>query len=183
MDGGYQALELARGTDRLATPAGGPSGWAGRLTAWAGQAEPTGTEAAGLSTAAGEPGWAAKLKAHVRQAGGLRSATLLFRPSEPNPVSAFLESLTLLREQLLRERQRADAAEAFGPAQVAVAEAALREAQARLTQREGELAALEDRLAEAVKRAERAEKEAQSAQQGLRRLRSRGLFARILNIE
>ncbi|WP_043361863.1 hypothetical protein [Belnapia sp. F-4-1] len=161
MDGGKQLLALAPETDRLASSL---DDWAGRLQ----------VRAEAPAPAAIETGWAAKLTAHVRQAGGLRAVAASIRPAaaEASPIGAFLEALTLLKDQLLRERQRADAAEA-----------ALTEAGARLAEREAALTAAEARLAEAAKRVEKAEKEAQSAQQGLRRLRKRGLIARILNAD
>jgi hypothetical protein len=166
MDGGKQLLALAPGADRLASS---PGDWAGRLSirAEAHDAPP--------GPAVVETGWAARLKAHVRQAGGLRAVASPFRPAaapEASPIGAFLDALALLKDQLLRERQRADAVEG-----------SLAEAGARLAQREAALAVAEARLAEAVKRADKAEKEAQAAQQGLRRLRKRGLVARILNAD
>ncbi|MBL6079920.1 hypothetical protein JMJ56_18020 [Belnapia sp. T18] len=162
MDGGKQLLALVPETNRLVSS---PGGWVGRLQ----------LRAEAPAPAAIETGWAAKLTAHVRQAGGLRAVAAPIRPAaapEASPIGAFLEALTLLKEQLLRERQRADAAEA-----------SLTEAGTRLAEREAALAAAEARLAEAVKRVEKAEKEAQAAQQGLRRLRKRGLIARILNAD
>ena len=162
MDGGKQLLALAPEADRLSSSLGA---WAERL-----QLQPEAPVPAVI-----ESGWAAKLKAHVRQAGGLRAVAAPAREAaapEANPIGAFLEALSLLKEQLLRERGRADAAEAL-----------LVEAGARLAEREAALAAAEARLAEASRRVEKAEKEAQAAQQGLRRLRKRGLIARILNAD
>jgi hypothetical protein len=160
MDGGKQLLALTPEADRLASPL---VDWAGRLSM-----RPEAPTPAVIET-----GWAAKLKAHVQRAGGLHAVTVPPRPAtapETSPIGAFLEALALLKEQLLRERRRADAAEA-----------SMAEAGALLAQREASLAAAEAGLAEAVKRVEKAEKDAQSAQQGLRRLRKRGLIARILN--
>lgn len=161
MDGGKHILALAPVADRPETPLGD---WAGRLA----------VRAEVPSPAVQQHGWAAKLAAHARQAGGLRAAVASPRPApaEAAPIGAFLEALNLLKEQLLRERGRADAAEAC-----------LAEAREALAGREAALAAADMRLAEATRRAERAEKEAQAAQQGLRRLRGRGLIARILNAD
>lgn len=161
MDGGKHVLALAPDADQRVTPLGD---WVGQLAVRA-ESPPPATR---------DQGWAARLTAHLRQAGGLRAAVASPRPApaEASPIGAFLEALTLLKEQLLRERGRADAAEA-----------SLAAAEEMLAGREAALAAAEARLAEAARRVDKAEKEAQAAQQGLRRLRGRGLIARILNAD
>lgn len=188
MDGGVQLLGLKQ--DGF-MPAG--SNQADAPTATSGTREPT---------------WASLLSARIRRATGLG------KPAEPPPpetvvearlggdaapaaalIIAFTEALTVLRDQLDRERQRADAAGQAGQqrlnaaeARVLAAERDLHQLRDILTRREAELAeahakaaAAQVGAANAVLRAELAERDLDAAKQENWQLRARGLLARILN--
>ncbi len=172
---------------------------------------PTGSDRTDASTqaeGAREPKWASLLGARIRQTTGLG------KPAAPPPpetaaevrpggdaapaaalVIAFTEALTVLRDQLDRERQRADAAGQAGQerldaaeARVLAAERDLRQLRDILNRREAELAeahakaaAAQVGAANAVLRAELAERDLSAAKQENWQLRARGLLARILN--
>lgn len=172
---------------------------------------PTGSDRTDASTpaeGAREPKWASLLSARIRRATGLG------KPTDPPPpetvaetrpggdaapaaalIIAFTEALTVLRDQLDRERQRADAAGQAGQerldaaeARVLAAERDLRQLRDILNRREAELAEAHARAAaaqvgaaNAVLRAELAERDLSAAKQENWQLRARGLLARILN--
>jgi hypothetical protein len=172
---------------------------------------PTGSDRTDASTpaeGAREPKWASLLGARIRQAAGLGKpgeAPLLEAPLEIWPgdaaapaaalIIAFTEALTVLRDQLDRERRRADAAGHAGQerlhaaeARVLAAEQDLRQLRDILNRREAELAEAHARAAaaqvgaaNAVLRAELAERDLSAAKQENWQLRARGLLARILN--
>lgn len=209
MDGGVQLLGLAPDAIRPAGPAraagstmeqlrqepAAPAGWASLLTARVKQV--AGLEAPRPAAPGAEPGWASRLKAHALRSGWERVEQARAATPAADPIALFAGALSLLREQLERERHRADAAEQGGQARIAAAEARvavaerqLREVQAVLARREGELGmaqgritTIEGHLAGATRRAEQAEGEAKAARAELRRLRMRGLWARIFNLD
>lgn len=190
MDGGVQLRGLAPDATR---PAGASDGTMEQLRQGRAQAPPP-------------AGWASLLTARVKQAAGLGAHppsagrdTVGPAHAAPaaDPLAVLAGALSLLREQLERERHRADAAEQGGlariaaaEARVAVAERQLREVQAVLARREaalgtaqGRITTIEGHLAGATRRAEQAEGEAKAAKAELRRLRMRGLWARILDLD
>ena len=208
MDGGVQLLGLAPDATRPAGPAratgstmgqlrqepAAPAGWAGLLTARVRQA--AGLEAPRPAPAGAEPGWASRLKAHARSGWDKVEQARASTPAA-DPVALLADALQRRRQHLERERHRADAAEQGGEARIAAAEARvavagrqLREVQAVLARREAELgtaqgriATIEGHLAGVTRRAVQAEGEAKAARAELRRLRMRGLWARILDLD
>lgn len=211
MDGGVQLLGLAPEATPPARAAGStmgqlsqgrvqpqppsPAGWASLLTARVKQM--AGLEPPRPAAPGAEAGWAGRLQAHALRSGWDRVEQARAATPAADPIALFAGALSLLREQLERERQRADAAEQGGQARIAAAEARvaaaerqLREVQAVLSRREGELGTaqgrittIEGHLAAALRRAEQAEGEAKAAKSELRRLRFRGLWARIFNLD
>lgn len=209
MDGGVQLLGLAPDATRPAGPARAagstmaqlrqgrvqaapPAGWASLLTARVRQAAKLEAPRPGP-----EDGWASRLKAHALRTGWDRVEQARAATPAADPIAVFAGALALLRQQLERERHRADAAEQGGQARIAAAEARvavaerqLREVQAVLARREAELGTAQGRitnveghLAGAMRRAEQAEGEAKAARSELRRLRMRGLWARVFNLD
>lgn len=174
-------------------PPASPTGWASLLTARVKQV--AGLDGSRPVAPGAEEGWASRLKAHALRSGWDRVEQARAVMPAADPIAIFATALNLLREQLERERHRADAAEHGGQARIAAAEARaaqaerqLQEVQAVLSRRDGELGAaqgritsIEGHLAGAMRCAEKAEGEAKEAKSELRRLRSRGLWARIFN--